>query len=93
VPPVFRDIYIQKVRCESAGVAIALLGLPEQPIEGVVLENLRLNAVEGIRCQEGQDITFNDVHGVVQEKPLFRCSNIRGLEVRGMILTQSQGEV
>jgi hypothetical protein len=74
------------VTCESAGVAVDIRGLPEQRISQVTLENLRLNAVEGIRCQDVDDLTLNNVSAVVQEEPLFDCSNVRGLNVTNVIL-------
>jgi polygalacturonase len=86
--PVFRNIYIRDVTCESAGVAVAIRGLPEQPIEHVVLEDLHLNAVEGIRCQDADDLTFNDVSGIVEEEPPFGCSNVIRLHVTNMALEQ-----
>jgi polygalacturonase len=85
-PPVFRNIHIRNVACESAGVAVYIRGLPEQRISQVTLENLRLKAVEGIRCQDVDGLTLNNVSAVVQEEPLFGCSNVRGLNVTNMIL-------
>ncbi|MFZ5919205.1 MAG: glycoside hydrolase family 28 protein [Chloroflexota bacterium] len=85
-PPTFRSIHVRNVSCESAGVAVALRGLPESPLENVVLENLRLNAVEGIRCQEAEGLTLRAVSGVVQQEPLFSCSNVRGLNVANLTL-------
>jgi len=85
-PPVFRNIHIKNVTCESAGVAVDIRGLPEQRISQVTLENLSLNAVEGIRCQDVDGLTLNNVSAVVQEEPLFACSNVRGLSVTNMIL-------
>ncbi len=85
-PPVFRDIHIKNVTCESAGVALAIRGLPERPIERVVLENLQVNAVKGIRCQDADDLTLDSVSGVVQEEPLFSCSNVKRLNVIDMTL-------
>jgi polygalacturonase len=85
-PPVFRNIHIRNVNCEGAGVAVDIRGLPEQRIRQVTLENLRLNAVEGIRCQDVDDLTMNNVSAVVQEEPLFDCSNVRGLNVTNMTL-------
>jgi polygalacturonase len=88
-PPLFRNIYINKVTCKSAGMAIAIRGLPEQPIEHVVLENLRLNAVAGIHCQDAQDLALHDVCGLVQQEPLFSCSDVEGLNVTNMTLRRS----
>ncbi|HSJ55350.1 MAG TPA: glycoside hydrolase family 28 protein, partial [Anaerolineae bacterium] len=38
-PPIFRDIHVKAVTCEGAGAAVEIRGLPEQPIERVVLED------------------------------------------------------
>jgi len=45
-----------------------------------------LAAVEGIRCQDVDGLTLNNVSAVVQEEPLFGCSNVRGLNATNMIL-------
>jgi polygalacturonase len=92
VPPAFRDIRVSNVTCESAGVGVVLRGLPEQRIERVVLENLRLNAVEGIRCHDVEDPTFSNISGVVQKEPLFSCSNVKGLNVINMNLEGPETE-
>lgn len=86
-PPTFRNILIKNVTCEGAGVAVAVRGLPEQPAERIVLENLHLDAIEGIRCQDVDDLTLKNVDGVVQEGPSFGCSNIRRLNVSNMTLS------
>jgi polygalacturonase len=86
--PAFRDIHIRDIICESAGVAVVIRGLPEQPIERVVLEDLHLNAVEGIHCQDADDLVFSDVSGVVQEEPPFGCSNVRRLSIANIALEQ-----
>lgn len=86
--PTFRNIYIRDITCESAGMAVAIRGLPEQPIEHVILEDLHLNAVEGIRCQDADDLILSDVSGTVQEEPPFGCSNVTRLQVTNMALEQ-----
>jgi len=88
-PPVFRGIRIKNVACDGAGVAVAIRGLPERPIEQVVLEDLRLNAVGGIHCQDVDGLTLNGVSGVIQEEPLFSCSSVRGLNVANMTIERT----
>ena len=82
----YRDIHIRDITCESAGVAVVIRGLPEQPIERVVLEDLHLNADEGIRCQDVDDLTLIDVTGLIQKEPLFSCSKVNRLNVTDMTL-------
>jgi len=88
-PPAFRNIHINNVTCDGAGIAVAIRGLPEQPIERVVLENLRLNTVEGILCQDIDGLTLRNVSGVAQKEPLFSCSNVRGLNVTNMTMERN----
>jgi hypothetical protein len=91
-PPVFRDIHIKNVTCESAGTAIELCGLSEQPISRVTLERLRVNAVVGIHCRDIDDLTLRHISGVVEQEPLFSCSNVRGLDVISLDLQQGSCE-
>jgi polygalacturonase len=84
--PVFREIHIRDVACDSAGTAIAICGLSRPSIERILLEDLRLNAVAGIRCHDVHDLTFRNVEGEMQQEPLFSCSNVHGLNVANMHL-------
>lgn len=88
--PAFRNIHVKNVTCEGAGVAVLLRGLPEQPIDGVILEDLHLNAVEGIRCQHVDDLTLNNVSGIVEKEPILSCSDVRGLNVTNMTLESTK---
>lgn len=92
-PPIFRDVHIRDVVCDGAGAGVVIRGLPEQPIERVVLKDLRLSAVEGIRCHDAVDLDFSNVSGTMQKEPLFSCSNVRGLTVTNMTLTRTEAEV
>jgi len=86
-PPAFRDVHIRNVTCESAGTAVAIRGLPEQPIQRVVLENVHLRAVKGICLQEAEELSLKNVSVAVREGPMFSCSNVRGLNVANVNLT------
>lgn len=88
-PPIFRDIYIKNVTCEGAGTAVDIRGLPEQRIHRVVLEHLHLDSVRGIRCQDVDGLTLNDVSGVAEEEPLSGFTNVRGLCIANLTLEQA----
>lgn len=60
--PVFRDISIRNVTCQGAATGIDIRGLPEQPIRRVSLEDVRLNAVTGLHCENAEGIVFKNVH-------------------------------
>jgi polygalacturonase len=92
-PPAFRDVHVRDVTCKRAGMAVSIRGLPEQPIERVVLENLCLDSIEGIHCRDAVDLTLSNVRGTTQAEPLFSCSNVKGLNVTNMALTEPETEI
>lgn len=47
-PPVFRGIEIRNVRCDGAETAAQLRGLPDQPIESIVLRDCRATSKQGL---------------------------------------------
>ena len=42
--PQFRDIVLSRILCRGAGRAVMLEGLPEMPIRGIVLDDVRITA-------------------------------------------------
>ena len=45
--PQFRDIVLSRILCRGAGRAVMLEGLPEMPIRGIVLDDVRMSARHG----------------------------------------------
>jgi hypothetical protein len=61
-PPLLRDIEIDDVRCDSAEVGITLLGVPEAPIERVVVKGLTIRQVKTpLTASHIQDVSFTGV--------------------------------
>jgi polygalacturonase len=59
--PTVRDIVIRNVTVTQAEEAGRVLGLPERPIEGLVLENITIEAKTGLRLGYAKDITLKKV--------------------------------
>jgi len=78
-PPVFRNITIRNVTCERVGGAVDIRGLPEQPVRDVVLEHLRVHAVNGVRCQDVDGLTLNGISGSVEKRPALSYESVQGL--------------
>ena len=57
--PIFRNIDIQDIVCTEAGRAMEFNGLPEMPITGINLKNIRITAKK--------DATFTNVENVTKE--------------------------
>ena len=59
--PVFRNFHISNVYCNGAEKGIFIRGLPEMHVKDIVLENMVLQAKEGIEVQEASGITFKNI--------------------------------
>jgi polygalacturonase len=59
--PQFRDFHISNIVCNGAQTAIFVRGLPEMNIKDVYLENLVLQAKNGLDCTEATGLQLKDV--------------------------------
>lgn len=59
--PQFRNFHISNVYCNGARRAVFIRGLPEMHIRNITLENMVLQADQGVNIQEASDIRFKNV--------------------------------
>lgn len=59
--PAFRNIFINDVTCRSAGRAALFNGLPEMPMQNVVIENSRFRADKGFTLNHVDGLTMKNV--------------------------------
>ena len=74
--PVFRDFHMSNIVCDGASKAVFIRGLPEMSISDIYLENMVIQAKEGIDIQEAKNVGFKNVKiltGVQQ--PLISIQN------------------
>ncbi len=69
--PLFRNIFIKQVFCDSADRAIWLQGLPEMPIQGISFEQVHIKARQGMVCVDADRIKLQDVTIKTQTSPTF----------------------
>jgi polygalacturonase len=65
--PVIRGIRITDVTVEGAKTAGDIVGLPEMPIDNVILENVRVNANTGMTIQDAKNVSMRNVRIVPQK--------------------------
>jgi polygalacturonase len=65
--PVFRNITIRNVTASSTREAGAIAGLPESPVENVLLENVTLAGTEGLLIANARGVTLKNVKVTVQK--------------------------
>jgi polygalacturonase len=80
--PVWRDIIVRNVTAtactKSAGV---ILGLPEAPVTGLTLENVRIEAPEGLRLGYAKEVTLRGLSvTAAQGAPLLVEDTVVGLK-------------
>ena len=83
--PQFKDIYVKNVVCDGAETAVFIRGLPEMKIHNIYLEDITIQANEGIQSQDAKDIFFKNVNMMVKEaNPVVDITNSTGLSFDGL---------
>ncbi|HYM94773.1 MAG TPA: glycoside hydrolase family 28 protein [Chitinophagaceae bacterium] len=59
--PQFRDFHISNITCNGAGKAIFVRGLPEMNIKDIYLDNMTLQAKEGLDCTEATGLHLKNI--------------------------------
>jgi polygalacturonase len=83
--PRFRDITIRNVTGNATTEAGSIVGLPESPVENVLLENVSLSAKEGITIANAKSVTLKNVKVIAAHGDPFTTFNaeVAGLPVGG----------
>lgn len=59
--PFFKNIRFSNIIGHNINKAVNIFGLPEAPVEGVVMENIKMDTREGVNCKFATDINFRNV--------------------------------
>lgn len=78
--PEFRDFFIREVYCLGAGSAIAITGLPQQPVHQITIEHAIITAQRGFRATDAADITLKQVKINTPETPAVVQKNTRNIQ-------------
>jgi polygalacturonase len=79
--PQWKDIVLRDIDIEDATNAVLIWGLPELPVENVLLENIHIHSQKGARIYNAKGITFSgsDIHSSDNEKVKTYNAEIKGL--------------
>jgi polygalacturonase len=84
--PVFRNIYVKDVVCNGAEKAIFVRGLPEMNVQNIVMENMTLQAKEGLDMTEGSGIALKNVTVyTTNTNPVLNIHNSRNITLDKII--------
>lgn len=90
IPPVtvetprFRNISIKNLTCKGALQGIYLQGLPELNLENVLLENIYIEADNGLACIDSDGIKIKGLRLITKNSPVLRFVNSRNVEIQGL---------
>ncbi|MGG9972070.1 glycosyl hydrolase family 28 protein [Ferruginibacter sp. SUN002] len=98
--PIFRNFYFRNITCNGAAKGIFVRGIPEMHVKNVWMENLLLQANEGVDIQEASNININNLVMVSKNsKPLAYILNSDSITINNLnykdsadVLVQLQGE-
>lgn len=79
--PRFRDFQIRDISCQGAQNAILVRGLPEMPVERVVLEEIRMTAEQGVTLVNAKEITLRGVRVSARSRPALTTERVEGLKL------------
>jgi polygalacturonase len=79
--PRWHNIHIENIRATCLWEAGLILGLPEMPIDGVTLENINIDAPEGIRMYYAKNVDVKNVHvKVAHGLPFIVSETVHGFD-------------
>jgi len=81
--PQFRDIVLSRILCRGAGRAVMLEGLPEMPIRGIVLDDVRMTARNGLAAVDAEAITLRRVEVTPGTGPVVALRDSRDVSIEG----------
>jgi len=87
--PQFKDISIKNVIVKGAYQAIYLQGLPEMNLENVLLENMTMEAENGMLCMDANGITIKNLNLKTNNFPALSFYNAKNVSVEGLVLQET----
>lgn len=84
--PQFKNITIKNVNCKGALLGIQLQGLPEMNLENVVLENIRMEAENGMTCGDAKNIKIKNLTLITKKAPAIDFYNSSDVAVDGLVI-------
>ncbi|HBL75521.1 MAG: glycoside hydrolase [Bacteroidetes bacterium GWF2_42_66] len=91
--PQFKDIIIRNVTCKGALQGIYLQGLPEMNLENIVLENINMEADNGLFCMDVNGVTIRNLFLRTKKLPAFDFYNSKNISIKELVLPESEQPV
>ncbi|MDE6416787.1 MAG: glycoside hydrolase family 28 protein [Duncaniella sp.] len=73
--PVFRGFFISGLVCRDAGRAVVMKGLPEKPIEKVVISDCTFTSRQGMVINNARGVTLKNIRMQLEDGPMLKEHN------------------
>ncbi len=82
--PQFKNIFIRDVNCKGASLGIFLQGLPEMSLENILLENIKMEADNGMICSDAKNVTIKNLTLKTKKTPVIELRNSTDITIDGL---------
>ena len=82
--PTFRNIHIKNITCSNANRAMYFNGLPENPIEGIYVENAFINSRLGGEIKQSKHIILKNIVIKNTDGPVMKISNCKDIDIQNV---------
>jgi polygalacturonase len=84
--PQFKNIFIRNVNCKGAFKAIVLQGLPEMNLQNIQLENILIEADNGLVCTDATGVKIKNLTLITKKTPTAEFKNSRDVNIDGLFI-------
>jgi len=88
--PHFKNISIKNITCKGALQAIYLEGLPELNLEHITLENIDIEADNGLECHDANGLSIKGLRLRTQKMPAIRLVNSMNVNIEKLNVPENQ---
>jgi polygalacturonase len=88
--PHFKNISIKNITCKGAFQAVYLEGLPELNLEHITLENIDIEADNGLECRDANGLSIKGLRLRTQKMPAIRLVNSMNVDIEKINVPENQ---
>jgi len=88
--PLFRNITIKNLTCKGASQAVYLQGLPELNLDNIILENIDIEADNGLTCIDANGISIKGMRLRTKNLPAMRFINSLNVGIEKLDVPKNQ---
>ena len=81
-PSYFKDLSFENIFCDHSSVAITVTGLPEAPVDGILMENLTIYSCKGAKISNSVKVEVKNVTIECEDNPVLHLINCKKCNIQ-----------